>query len=347
MDELKFGMKIPDHPLDIIFKLADYAENSGLDSLWMVDHLVDLGVKPYGAYFTWSVLSSLATKTHKITVGTAVSDPHRLHPAILAQAVMTVDHLSKGRVILGLGAGEATNLDPYGIPWNHPVTRLNETIRILKALWTGEPVTFKGRFFQLEEAFVKPRPINKPHPPIWIAAASPRSMKLTGKEADGWIPIASAFPPNIYDEKLKEIQAYAQENDRSIDSVEPAVFIHTVIDEDREMAKKMIDLPAKSLLLYWTPEVFTEYGHEVGEFHLLRTIYNNRTVASLVKKAKQLPSKPVEDRFIFGTPEDCIRGIKKYIEAGARHMILVFLVPPDKVQDNLRQYVDHVFPEIM
>jgi len=346
-DKVKFGIKVPDYPLDLILKLAKYAENSGLNSVWMVDHLVSIGVKRWDAYFPWSVLSALAMETRKVTLGTAVSDPHRLHPAVLAQAVMSVDHLSQGRVILGLGAGEAMNLDPYGIQWDHPVDRLNETVAILKALWIRESVTFQGRFFQLKNAFITPRPVSIPHPPIWIAAHSPRSMKITGQEANGWIPIASVLPPDRYREKLRFIQDVAQQDGRSMESIEPAVFIHTVIDEDRKKTRETIELPAKLMLLHWSPEVFKEYGHEVSEeFHLLKTVFNKETVEAMVRKAKELPFTPVEDRFVFGTPTDCVNGLKKYVSAGARHFILAFMVPPEKIESNLQLYVDHVIPEI-
>jgi len=347
MGDVRFGIKIPDHPLEATFRMAKLAENSGLDSVWMVDHLVDLGVRPWGAYFPWGVLSALALETRRVTLGTAVSDPHRLHPAVLAQAVMTLDHLSGGRAILGLGAGEATNLEPYGIPWDHPIARLKEAIQVMKALWTGNPVTYRGRFYQLEKAHLRPKPIRGRRPPIWVAAASPTSMKITGTEADGWIPIAFAFPPKQYREKLDVIQSHAQTSGRSREDVEPALFVHTVVDEEREKAREMIELPAKTLLLYWIPEVFKKYGFDVTEFHLLKKVYDDEAVQKLLNTARSLPIEPVEEKFIFGTPSDCVKGIKNYVEAGARHFILAFTVPPEKMELNLRLYVEHVIPEIL
>ena len=346
MERIRFGTKLPDHPLETTIKFARYAEKSGLDSIWMVDHLVDINVNPWGAYFTWGVLSAIAAETRKVTLGTAVSDPHRLHPAVLAQAVMTLDHLSNGRAILGLGAGEATNLDPYSIPWDHPISRLSETVRVLKMFWTGKPTSFDGDFFHIRNAFIKPKPIRSPHPPIWIAANSQRSMKITGQEADGWIPLACIHSPTAYAEKLKYIQTASEERGRSKESIEPAVFVHTAIDDDRDKAREMIEMPAKTMLLYWCPEVFKEYGFESSEFHLLKTVYTKETAEALVKKARELPTKAIEDRFIFGTPSDCVRGIKRYLEAGARHFILVFPVPQERIEQSLRLYIEHVIPEI-
>ncbi|MEM3071994.1 MAG: LLM class flavin-dependent oxidoreductase [Candidatus Bathyarchaeia archaeon] len=347
MSEVKFGIKIPDHPLEATFRMAKLAEDLGLSSIWMVDHLVDLGVKPWGAYFTWGVLSALASETRKVTLGTAVSDPHRLHPAVLAQAVTTLDHLSGGRAILGLGAGEATNLEPYGISWDHPIARLKEAIQIMKALWTGNPITYKGRFYRLEKAYLRPKPVRSPHPPIWVAAASPNSMKITGVEADGWIPIAFAFPPKQYREKLDMIQSYAQTSGRSEGDIEPALFVHTVVDEDREKAREMIELPAKTLLLYWTPEVFEDYGFNVSEFHLLKKVYDDEAVQELLNTARALPIEPVNKSFIFGTPSDCLKRVREYVEAGVRHFIFAFTVPPEKMELNLRLYVEHVIPEVL
>jgi phthiodiolone/phenolphthiodiolone dimycocerosates ketoreductase len=345
--ELKFGIKVPDYPLDVIYDLAKHADDSCLDSIWMVDHLVAISLKQWDAYFPWGLLSAISMMTKKVTLGTAVSDSNRIHPAVLAQVVVTLDHISNGRAILGLGAGEAMNLDPYGIPWNHPISRLEEAIKILKALWTKESFNFNGRFFKLKNAFLMPKPVRKPHPPIWIAANSPRSMEITGEYADGWIPIGSILPPNLYAEKLKFIQNMAKKAGRDPECIEPAVFIHTVINKDFEIAKKMIELPAKLMLLYWTPEAFSELGFEVGrEFHLLRTVFNKETVASMARKAESLPSDPITDRFVFGTPEDCISKIKEYLKAGARHFVLAFVTPPEIVKSNLRLYVEEVIPHL-
>jgi alkanesulfonate monooxygenase SsuD/methylene tetrahydromethanopterin reductase-like flavin-dependent oxidoreductase (luciferase family) len=172
-------------------------------------------------------------------------------------------------------------------------------------------------------------------------------MKITGTEADGWIPIAFAFPPKQYREKLDVIQSHAQTSGRSREDVEPALFVHTVVDEEREKAREMIELPAKTLLLYWIPEVFKKYGFDVTEFHLLKKVYDDEAVQKLLNTARSLPIEPVEEKFIFGTPSDCVKGIKNYVEAGARHFILAFTVPPEKMELNLRLYVEHVIPEIL
>jgi len=345
--ETKFGIKLPDYPLDVIYDLAKYADNSGLNSIWMVDHLVAIGVKRWDAYFPWGLLSAIGTMTKNVTLGTAVSDPHRIHPSVLAQAVTTLDHISNGRAILGLGAGEAMNLDPYGIAWDHPISRLEEAIKILKALWTKNSVTFKGRFFKLENAFLMPKPTRKPHPPIWTAANSPRAMKITGEYANGWIPISCILPPKLYAEKLKFIQDVAKKANRDPECIEPAVFVHTVINRDFEAAKKIIEMPAKLMLLYWSPEVFSEFGFEAGrEFHLLRTVFNEETVSAMIRKAESLPFDPVMDRFVFGTPEDCISKIEEYVKAGAKHFVLAFMTSPDTIKSNLELYVKEVIPHL-
>ena len=210
-EDVKFGYQLPPHTPDLIFDIALYLEEKGFDSVFMADHLVGIAVRRFDFLDAWNILSALAVKTKSLKLGSCVADPRRKHPAVLAQTVTTLDHLSNGRAILGIGAGEAMNLDPYGIKWDKPVSKMYEAVKAVKACWTQPVVNFEGKFFHIKNALVEPKPVQKPHPPIWIAGNSPRTMKMTAEIADGWIPMAPPLTPDAYRESLGKILGWAEE----------------------------------------------------------------------------------------------------------------------------------------
>jgi len=203
----------------------------------MPDHLVGVAVRRFDSLEAWSVSSALAVKTKHVKLGSCVTDPHRRHPAVLAQTVTTLDHLSNVGPILGIGAGEAMNLEPYGIRWDNPVSRLYEAVKLVKECWAQPVVNFEGNFFCVEDALVEPKPIQKPHPPIWIAGNSPSTMKMTAEIADGWIPVC--IPPDVYKENLEKILEWAKSYGRNPESIEPAILVWVAVAEDRDKAREL------------------------------------------------------------------------------------------------------------
>ena len=122
--------------------------------------------------------------------------------------MLTLDHLTEGRAILGLGSGEQLNIRPYGLPWDKPVARLAEGIDVIRLLWqAGEPVDFEGRFFSLRRAVLGLSPFGA-GPPVWTAAHGPRMLELTGRKADGWLP--TKMTPGQYQASLKAIEVAAR-----------------------------------------------------------------------------------------------------------------------------------------
>jgi alkanesulfonate monooxygenase SsuD/methylene tetrahydromethanopterin reductase-like flavin-dependent oxidoreductase (luciferase family) len=349
VDGLKFGYVLPNYPFELICENAVLAESSGYDSIWMTDHMVGVGIKRFHSLEAWSTLARLSAETKRVTMGVCVSDPHRRHPAVLAQMGTTLDIMSGGRVVLGLGAGEAMNLDPYGIAWSRPVSKTSEAITVIKKLWTEDSVNYTGEFFKLSEAFLSPKPLQKPHPPIWVGANSPRSMKMTAELADGWIPTCVLTMPRIYQEKLSKIQAWAKDAGREPLQIEPAIHLFTAAAQDQETARKLVEFPAKILLLHTVSmlrlgkEVLKDYGVELpDELDLSRFVFNPKTVQNLLKGVEKVPFKAVEDIFVFGTPDDCIGKIEKYVKAGARHFLLSMFAPPELSKSMIQLYANKV-----
>jgi F420-dependent oxidoreductase-like protein len=162
-----------------------------VDHLWLFDHFVALGDNVDGpCYEAWTTLAGLAAHTERVGIGHLVTGNTYRHPAILARQAVTVDHISQGRLYFGIGAAwHEQEHRGFGIPFpgaGERVRRLEEACQVIRQLWTETKPTFNGRYYQLEEAHSEPKPIQKPHPPIIIAASGEQMLRVVAKHADIW-----------------------------------------------------------------------------------------------------------------------------------------------------------------
>jgi len=191
---MRFGLDVAQHQLtwDEILERVRFAEDAGFDGAWVFDHFTALYADPDGPCLEgWTLLAGLAAATERIRLGTLVTGmTHRL-PSVFATEVVTVDHISGGRVECAVGA--AWNVEEHtelGIPFppvGDRMDRLEEGVRVLKLLMTGERVSFEGEHYQLDEALYRPKPVQQPHPPIWIGGVGrERLLPIAGRLADVW-----------------------------------------------------------------------------------------------------------------------------------------------------------------
>lgn len=166
------------------FRLAD---ELGFDHAWLSDHLVAPNTPLLEA---WTLLAVLAERTERIRLGVLVTSNTFRHPMLLLKEAVTVDHISDGRLILGIGTGwEPDEHARYGVDFPAPaerVERLEETVTLLDLLQTQEQTTFAGRYYQVAEATLLPKPIQRPRIPILIAAHRPRMLRVAARHADIW-----------------------------------------------------------------------------------------------------------------------------------------------------------------
>ena len=177
---------------------ARIAEASGLDSIWLVDHLLGT-MDPAGDVFeAWTALSYLAGVTGRVRLGHLVNCVSFRNVGVLAKMVATVDHASGGRVEVGLGAGwYEREYEAFGYEFDSPGVRVayfEEYLDALVALLGGGPVNFEGEYIRLEDAYCRPGPVQQPHPPITVGAGGPRMREITGRKADAWNCPASRIP---------------------------------------------------------------------------------------------------------------------------------------------------------
>ena len=189
---LRFGLKASGQWISIeelrnIWKIADEA---GFDHLWDFDHLAAIGPNgPDGPiYEGWALQAAMAEATKRVRIGCMVTGNTYRHPIVLAKLAVTVDHLSEGRLEFGIGAAWAEiEHQMYGIEGlDHRVGRLSESLQIIKSLFTQERTNFDGRYYKYKDAIANPKPIQKPHPPIWIGASGESTLRLVARHADVW-----------------------------------------------------------------------------------------------------------------------------------------------------------------
>ena len=178
-------------PFETLGERWQYFEQLGFDSVWDCDHF-NQPSRPDGPYFEgWTLLAALAARTERIRVGVLVSSNTFRHPALIAQQAVTLDHISNGRLELGLGAGWfVAEHDRFGIPFPPPgerVGRFHEAVQIIDSLLRHETTTFAGRYYRLAGAYVRPAPVQKPRPPLTLGAHRPRMLRICAEYADSWI----------------------------------------------------------------------------------------------------------------------------------------------------------------
>ena len=170
-----------------VLALARHAESAGLDSVWVCDHLLSepADQPPEGVLEAWTVLSALAASTRRVTVGTLVTCVSFRHPALLAKMAATVDAISGGRLVLGLGAGQpGVEYTAFGFPDDHRAARFAEALRIVAALLGGDTVTVSGRYHEMRDASLLPAPDRRI--PLLVAGRGPRTLRLTARHAAAW-----------------------------------------------------------------------------------------------------------------------------------------------------------------
>ena len=343
-DNIKIGTEgtfIP--PFERGITAVKRIEELGYDSVWFADHLmgwipesiwtpdlIDISTfqkSPHDFYDVFSMMSVAAWNTQRVSLGTSVTEVFRRHPAVLAQIFITMDHISKGRTILGIGAGEGENVIPYGIKWEKPVSRLEEAIKIIKLLWKSEEkIDFDGNIWKLKNAVLSIKPYKEgKYPPIWIAAHGPKMCELTGRLGDGWLP--TNFTPKDYKERLNIIQNSAKKAGRDPDEITPGLWCNLIIDDEHGECDKLLETPfAKNYCLILPTENFKKYGinHPLGENHygLLDYIPTNYDRETMIKALDSIPFELCNETYLHGTPDEIISRIEEYAKIGLKHIVL-------------------------
>jgi alkanesulfonate monooxygenase SsuD/methylene tetrahydromethanopterin reductase-like flavin-dependent oxidoreductase (luciferase family) len=212
--------------------LARHAESAGLDSVWICDHLMSepAGHPPEGVLEAWTILSALAASTRRVTVGTLVTCSSFRHPALLAKMAATVDGISGGRLVLGLGAGSpGLEYEAYGFPDDHRLARFEETLAMAGGLLHGAVVTTSGRFHTLRQASLLPPPGRRI--PLLVAGGSPRLLRLAARHAQARNTAWHGAPDDRLRARLAAMARALADEGREVGSLRVTVGV-SVTDPD-------------------------------------------------------------------------------------------------------------------
>jgi probable F420-dependent oxidoreductase len=221
-----------------LLNLAERAENLGYDSVWVGDSLL---ARPRHEPIT--LLAGVAGRTKRVKLGTAVLLPMLRNPVLLAHQIATLDQVSSGRVIIGVGiASDVPNVRAEfraaGVPFEKRVGTLMEGIRLCRALWTGKPVDWEGRW-HVEQGVLGPTPCQPGGPPIWGGGSAPAALERAGKHFNGWFPTGP--DAKRWGEQWRQVQAIAKEAGRQPTDVEAAVYLTIAVDDDAAKAEQRIN----------------------------------------------------------------------------------------------------------
>jgi probable F420-dependent oxidoreductase len=229
---------------DALITVAQHAEDLGFDSLWVLDRTLypinpralypvgdgTLPVKYKSVLDPLETLTFAAAHTRRVALGTSVLNLPWYTPVLLARQLTTLDVLSGGRLRVGFGMGWSPDeYEAAGTPWQERGKRADELIEALKTIWTTDPVEFQGEYHRIPTSFIGPKPVQKPHPPIYMAAFTPPAMKRVAKEADGWFPVL--IPIGSLAQMFEGIKGMAQEAGRDPAALELIVRANVEISD--------------------------------------------------------------------------------------------------------------------
>jgi phthiodiolone/phenolphthiodiolone dimycocerosates ketoreductase len=327
-----------------------YASLLRVDSLFLPDHYLSFVPRsvwspeqtpaakmipsPDAFFDPFVLMGTMAARFRRVRIGTGVTEAFRRHPATLAQAFVTLDHLTRGRAILGIGNGERENTEPFGLPFRRRVARLEEALTIIRLLWEsrGEPVDFDGPTWRLNRAlFATPLYAGRA-PAVWVASHAPRMLALTGRLADGWYPTLRMTPAD-YRERLGRIAAGAAAAGRDLSHFEPAAQIQIALGRDRRtVLRQMIRVPAAGAMAMLLPgAVWARHGlaHPLGlDFEGFPDFVPEEVTGEQIETARRLTTPALlGDGILAGNVDEITTEVRGLVEAGLRHVVIWNLGP--------------------
>lgn len=284
--------------VDQIVRLAMLAEESGFDCVWYCHDLFKR--------HAWVVLSAIAANTKRVRIGPAIVNPYTANPAEIAMAIVTLDELSAGRAVLGIGAGASEFLSWIGLETRRPLTRTREAIQIVRNLIADRRTAFEEKEFThwMKEAYLRLRPLREKIP-VYIGAHGFRMLELIGEIGDGGLP--SLFPPEFAIRAMESIRRGARRANRDVSDIDISGCIWFSLSDNTDEAKKAL----RGLIAYYGPHLAPVMIREIDlhptDFDPIRDAVKKRDLET----AKTLVTEKMMRLAIFGSPEECVHRLEE------------------------------------
>ncbi|MEX2446129.1 MAG: LLM class flavin-dependent oxidoreductase [Dehalococcoidia bacterium] len=304
-DAVQFGAALLSRVDDQV-QFTRRLEDLGFDSAWVGDHVL----MPYGGTEGYTYLAAMAAATSRITIGSRVIVLPLRHPLMNAKMITQVDRISGGRVIYGVGIGgdyppEFENLN---IPRNERGRRGNENLEVMTRLFTEDNVTFEGRYYQVRDLSLNPKPLQQPHPPIWMGGRAEEAVDRAARYADGWFPNLNTV--DGLRERLRMVRERAEGYGRDLDGFQVGIVTTTTIGEDHDTAH------AEAAARGGPPGTRSSTDWDA-----------------------------MVDRYeAHGNASDIIAFCERYIEAGATHFVFNMTAAGERLDHDLQLLISDVAP---
>jgi len=302
---MRFGVQLSLRPPAEQFALVQRIEALGFESVWTGDHLSFHGP----IHESLTLLATFVPITRRIRLGTAVYLLALRAPAVAAKATASLDVLSEGRLIFGVGVGgeNPKEFELCGVPHRERGARVSEGIEVVRALWRDTPATFQGRFSRFEGVSIDPKPVQRPGPPIWIGGRSDAALTRAGRQGDGWV--SYVVQPERYAQSVGKIRSAAQAAGRPLDDFAFGHLGFVTVGRDWESAKAV-----------WARHLSNRYAQD---FEPLARKYG-----------------------IIGTPEQCAEQIARFEAAGCDYLIVNAIGDPQDEREQIERIAADVLPRL-
>jgi probable F420-dependent oxidoreductase len=303
---MRFGIGIPQFFSDHEFDFEAFrgflvrAEELGFESGWTQEQV--LGPAPQLSAL--ETMTYAAACTERMRVGCAVFVSTLHSPVHLAKSLATLDQLSGGRLEIGVGSGGRRAFAAFRVDPERYIAQFTEGLALMKALWTDDPVTFMGEFWQVENAGMQPKPFQKPHPPIWMGGGAEAALRRAVRLGTGFFGAGSA-PTARFADQVRTVRQLLAEKGRDPATFPIAKRIYTMIDDDADRARRVMN-------------------------DALASIYGARI-------------EVIESAAVAGPPAECVRGVQEVLDAGAELVLFTPVADPGGQMELLAaEVIPHV-----
>jgi probable F420-dependent oxidoreductase len=300
-----FGIQLSILPPAEQFDLVQRIEALGFDSVWTGDHLSF----HQPIYESTTLLAALVPLTRRVRLGTGVYLLALRSAAVAAKVTATLDVLSIGRFVFGVGVGgeNPREFELCGVPHRERGARVTEAIDVVRALWRDTPATFKGRFTSFEGVSIDPKPVQRPGPPIWIGGRSDAALARAGRQGDGWV--SYVVHPERYAQSLAKIRAAAAAAGRDLEGFTPGHLAFITVGRDFESAKAV-----------WVRRLSARYAQDFA---------------------------PLAGKYgIMGTPAQCVEQLERFRAAGCAYFIFDLISDPAERRSQLEIVASEIVPRL-
>ena len=328
---------VPDKPIEKIVKYVKLAEDAGFDNVWITDH--------YNNRNVWATLTAIALNTEKIMLGPGVTNPYHISPALTASAAVTINELSNGRAVIGMGAGDKITLNALGVKWKKPVSHVVESIKYMRTLTNGKKFSLDGKAFKVKGAklaIVKRDPVLDengkpvmrdgkplkvaPKIPIYAGAQGPMMLKNTAMVADGIL--INASHPKDFAIAMDNIKEGAETAGRDLSEIDVTAYASFSIGATREEALKGDAKIVVAFIVAGSPDVVLErHNLDMDACNKVKDLLGQGNFAEL---PNAITDEMIEAFAVVGTNEQCIKRIEELMKVGVTQFVVGSPIGPDK-----------------